>query len=104
MDSRSARVPRKILSVARRSRGDLRHRQRNRTASRNHAPASEDFSHFANETPGFFFFLGTVKPGTTSGDHHTPTFMADDGAVPVGMRAMSMVLLDYLQHEATRQH
>jgi amidohydrolase len=58
---------------------------------------AEDFSLFANETPGFFFFLGGVKPGTTSGDHHTPTFQVDDGAVPVGMRAMSYALLDALR-------
>ncbi len=63
---------------------------------------SEDFSYFANETPGFFYFLGTRKPGTVSGDHHTPTFTADDGAVLVGMRAMSFVLLDYLARESVR--
>jgi amidohydrolase len=58
--------------------------------------AAEDFSYFANEVPGFYFSLGTQKPGTTSGGHHTPTFMADDSAIPVGIRAMSTVLLDYL--------
>jgi amidohydrolase len=57
---------------------------------------SEDFSYFANEVPGFYFSLGTQKPGTTSGGHHTPTFMADDSAIPVGIRAISAVLLDYL--------
>jgi amidohydrolase len=57
---------------------------------------SEDFSYFASETPGFFFFLGGLKPGTTSGDHHTPTFRVDDSAVPVGMRAMSLLVLDHL--------
>jgi amidohydrolase len=63
---------------------------------------SEDFSVFANQTPGFFYFLGARKPGTVSGDHHTPTFMVDDGAIPVGMRAMSFLLLDYLQRESAR--
>lgn len=58
--------------------------------------ASEDFSYFANEVPGFFFSLGVVKPGTTSGDHHTPTFLADDSAIPVGMKAMAYLVLDYL--------
>ena len=43
---------------------------------------SEDFSFFANEVPGFFYRLGQVKPGTTSGDHHTPTFLADDSVDP----------------------
>ncbi len=61
---------------------------------------AEDFSFFAGQTPGFFYFLGGVKPGTTSGDHHTPTFLVDDAAIPVGMRAMSFVLLDYLAREA----
>ena len=60
------------------------------------AMGSEDFSFFANEVPGFFYRLGQVKPGTTSGDHHTPTFLADDSAIPVGIKAMSIVLLDYL--------
>lgn len=56
----------------------------------------EDFAYFANEVPGFYFRLGVVKPGTTSGGHHTPTFQADSSAVPVGMRAMARVVLDYL--------
>jgi amidohydrolase len=60
------------------------------------AMASEDFSFFANEVPGFFYRLGQVKPGTTSGDHHTPTFLADDGSIPIGIEAMSYLILDYL--------
>jgi amidohydrolase len=66
-------------------------------------PGSEDFSFFANEVPGFFYFLGTLKDGTNSGDHHTPTFLADDGAIPVGIKAMSFVLLDYLERESRRR-
>jgi amidohydrolase len=46
--------------------------------------------------PGFFYRLGQVKPGTTSGDHHTPTFLADDSSIPVGIKAMSFVIVDYL--------
>ena len=60
------------------------------------AMGSEDFSFFANEVPGFFYRLGQVKAGTTSGDHHTPTFLADDSAIPVGIKAMSFVIFDYL--------
>jgi amidohydrolase len=58
--------------------------------------AAEDFAYFANQIPGFYFRLGTTKPGTTSGFNHTPDFMADDASVPVGMRAMSNLVLDYL--------
>ncbi|MCL4864668.1 MAG: amidohydrolase [Gemmatimonadales bacterium] len=58
--------------------------------------ASEDFSYFANTVPGFYFSLGMTRPGTVSGDHHTPTFLADDSAIPVGMKAMAYLVLDYL--------
>jgi amidohydrolase len=58
--------------------------------------AGEDFAYFANEVPGFFYRLGVLKPGTTSGGLHTPTFRGDDGAVPVGIRVMSRLLVDYL--------
>jgi amidohydrolase len=60
------------------------------------AMGGEDFAYFANEVPGFFFRLGQVAAGTTSGDHHTPTFRADDTAIPVGMRAMTRLVLDFL--------
>ncbi len=56
----------------------------------------EDFAYFANEVPGFFFRLGQVIPGGVSGGHHTPDFQADNSAVPVGIRAMTNLLLDYL--------
>lgn len=57
----------------------------------------EDFAHFANAVPGMYYRLGVVKPGTTSGWVHTPTFRADDSCVEIGMRAMSNVLMDYLK-------
>ncbi|HEX2202384.1 MAG TPA: amidohydrolase [Longimicrobium sp.] len=61
---------------------------------------AEDFAFFSNTVPGFFYRLGTVKPGTKSGDHHTPTFMADDASIPIGMRVMTTLLLDYLSANA----
>jgi amidohydrolase len=60
------------------------------------AMVGEDFSYFANTVPGFYFRLGVQKPGTTSGDHHTPTFQADDASIPIGMRVMAGLVLDYL--------
>ena len=63
------------------------------------AMGSEDFSFFSNEVPGFMFRLGQVKPGTTTGDHHTPTFLADDSSVPVGIKVMSYALFDYLSRQ-----
>jgi amidohydrolase len=57
---------------------------------------AEDFAFFAREVPGFYFRLGTVDPVKGSGGHHTPTFMADDAAIPIGIRAMATLVLDYL--------
>ncbi len=62
--------------------------------------AAEDFAYFALIVPGFYFSLGTTKPGTTSGWNHTPNFMADDGSVSVGIKAMSTVVIDYLNANA----
>jgi len=59
--------------------------------------AGEDFAYFADIIPGFYFMLGVQRPGTVSGDHHTSTFMADDAAIPVGMRVMANVVVDYLK-------
>jgi amidohydrolase len=61
------------------------------------AMGSEDFSCFANVVPGFFYRLGQTTPGHPSGDHHTPTFRADNASVPVGIRVMSYLLVDYLE-------
>ena len=58
----------------------------------------EDFAFFANEVPGFYFRLGTVDPERGSGGHHTPDFAADDASVPIGIRTMSSILLDYLEN------
>ncbi|MEX2489179.1 MAG: amidohydrolase [Pseudomonadales bacterium] len=57
----------------------------------------EDFAFFSQEVPGFYFRLGTTAPGGESGGLHTPTFRGVDESVPVGIRAMSNVVLEYLQ-------
>lgn len=62
--------------------------------------AADDFSLFSQVVPGFLFFLGTQKPGTTSGINHAANFLADDSSIPVGMRAMTQVLVEYLQTTA----
>ena len=57
---------------------------------------AEDFSFFSNLVPGFYYKLGVVPEGKSSGGHHTPTFYADDQAVPIGIRTLSALVLDYL--------
>jgi amidohydrolase len=62
----------------------------------------EDFSYFSEKIPGFYFRLGVVKPGTASGGLHTPDFRADDGAIPVGIRAMARLVVEYLSSSSGR--
>jgi len=46
--------------------------------------------------PGFYFRLGVVPEGRASGGHHTPTFYAADDSVPIAMRLMTSLAVDYL--------
>jgi amidohydrolase len=60
---------------------------------------SEDFSYFQQRIPGLYFFLGVTPGGQdpkTAPRNHSPYFAADEAALPVGVRAMTQVTLDYL--------
>jgi len=63
---------------------------------------AEDFSYFSQVVPGFYFRLGVVPDGRSSGGHHTPTFYAADESVPIAMRAMTSLVVDFLDAGATR--
>ncbi len=62
---------------------------------------AEDFSYFSNLVPGFYFWVGVVPPGKASGGHHTPTFYAADESVPIAMKLMTSLVVDYLAGGAT---
>ena len=57
---------------------------------------AEDFAYYAREIPGLFFFLGVVPEGRTPQPNHSPLFYADERALPVGVKAISNLALDYL--------
>tara|TARA_B110000014_G_C20126352_1_gene600410 strand:- start:8168 stop:8926 length:759 start_codon:yes stop_codon:yes gene_type:complete len=60
---------------------------------------AEDFSFFSQEIPGFFFFLGVNKEGadyTKVPGNHSPYFQIDDGALPVGVKGLSHLTIEYL--------
>ena len=60
---------------------------------------SEDFSYFQQKVPGLFFYLGIVprdKDPATAPRNHSPYFFADEAALPVGVRALSNLALDWL--------
>jgi len=60
---------------------------------------AEDFSRYQEKIPGLFFFLGITPPGTdphTAAPNHSPRFFVDEAALPVGVRALSHLAVDYL--------
>jgi amidohydrolase len=61
--------------------------------------AAEDFSFFAKEVPGFFFFLGITprdQDMAKAAPNHNPGFFLDESALVVGVRALAGVAVDYL--------
>ena len=59
---------------------------------------AEDFSYYAREVPGFFFFVGATPRGrdpVKAPSNHSPEFFLDEEALRVGTRAMLQVVLDH---------
>jgi amidohydrolase len=70
---------------------------------RNAVTGAEDFSYFAQEVPGFFFFLGGMPAGMKpeeAAPHHTPDFYIDDSGLKLGVRALSKLTIDYMENHA----
>ncbi|HEX6308050.1 MAG TPA: amidohydrolase [Longimicrobiales bacterium] len=64
---------------------------------------AEDFSYYAQETPGLFLWLGIVPEGQdpeTAPSNHSPLFFADEGALPIGMRALTHLAIDFMRSRA----
>jgi amidohydrolase len=62
---------------------------------------AEDFSFFAQEIPGFYFFLGGMPKGVKSKNapaHHTPEFAIDESGMKLGVKTLSNMALDYLKN------
>jgi amidohydrolase len=62
---------------------------------------AEDFSRYQKVIPGFFYFLGVGnKEKDVTAMIHTPDFDIDEESLVIGVKAMSNVLLDYLDRVA----
>lgn len=71
----------------------------NNVEIQNAITGAEDFSYFANEIPGFFFFVGGCPTNINPKDaapHHTPDFYVDDAGMMTGMKAMLNLTLGYM--------
>ena len=61
---------------------------------------AEDFAFFGQKVPALFFFVGSTPDGVDAvqaPSNHSPQFYLDEGSLPVGLRAMTGVAVDYLQ-------
>jgi len=64
---------------------------------------AEDFSFFAQEIPGFFYFVGITPPhlvGLAAAPNHSPRFQVDERGLLTGLNATVHVAFDYLSGTA----
>lgn len=60
---------------------------------------AEDFSFYQQRIPGLFVFVGVRKPGATMDEYapnHSPRFKVDEAGLPLGVRTLVGLTLDYL--------
>lgn len=60
----------------------------------------EDFSYFAREIPSALLWLGVIPQEMEKTSVHSPTFVADEKSIPIGVKVMSAVISDYLKQRA----
>lgn len=67
--------------------------------------ASEDFSEYQKDIPGLFFFLGVNRDGVSAAEaapNHSPLYFVNEDALVPGVRALSMLAVDYLRQHPGR--
>ena len=59
---------------------------------------AEDFSFFAEKVPGLYFFTGGMDPTgeIPAYPHHTPDFYIDESGMITGVKAMTLLTLDFM--------
>ncbi len=64
---------------------------------------AEDFSYYAMEVPGLFFFLGGRPKDVSALDaapHHTPDFYIDESGLLLGVKSLTNLALDYMEQHS----
>jgi amidohydrolase len=60
---------------------------------------AEDFSYFQQRVPGLYLFLGVTprdRDPKMAAQNHSPLFFADESALPVGVKVLTELTLDYM--------
>jgi amidohydrolase len=66
---------------------------------------AEDFAFYAQEVPSVFFFVGATPPDKDPGtapSNHSDYFYVDERALPLGLRALTEIAVDYLESKAAK--
>ena len=66
---------------------------------------AEDFSLYQQRAPGLFFFVGVTPAGqdpATVPANHSDYFFVDEKSIPIAIRALTQVTLDYLDRATAR--
>jgi len=68
----------------------------------NPTTTAEDFAFYQRNVPGFYFFLGSVPAGmdaATAPANHSPLFNVDESVLPLGVRVLANIAVDYLSRQ-----
>ena len=61
---------------------------------------AEDFAYYGRHVPSFFYFVGVTPRGqdpATAPSNHSPLFYIDEAALPIALRTLLGVAVDFLQ-------
>jgi len=56
----------------------------------------EDFAYYSTIAPVVMLYLGVVPQDRTTDPVHSPGFVVDESAIPIGLNVMAAVIMDYL--------
>ena len=63
----------------------------------------EDFAAFGRIAPAVMLNLGVVPPDVAATAVHSPTFVADEAAIPIGVGLMAQIILDHQAKAAAKK-
>jgi amidohydrolase len=66
--------------------------------------AAEDFAHYGQQVPSLFFMVGSTPADqdvAQAPTNHSEYFYVDEKSIPIALRALTQVAIDYLSSANT---